>query len=59
MLIYIGNGAFLPDVPARDLSADEAKHIGINYLLQSGLYKLAEQPKKTKQSETAQPAEGE
>lgn len=59
MLIYIGNGAFIPDVPARDLNAEEAKHFGINYLLQSSLYKLAEQPKKSKSLETAQPAEGE
>lgn len=37
-LRYIGEGAALPDVPARDLSADEALLYGRNELLASGLY---------------------
>ncbi|GIK42447.1 MAG: hypothetical protein BroJett011_62800 [Chloroflexota bacterium] len=39
MLKYIGQGAFLPGVPARDLSAEEAKEYGEARLLKSGLYK--------------------
>jgi thiamine monophosphate synthase len=38
-LIYIGNGAFLPGVPARDLSADEVKQYGgADYLVATGIY---------------------
>ena len=37
-LRYVGNGAAPPDVPARDLSADEALLYGRNELLASGLY---------------------
>lgn len=40
-LIYIGKGAFLPGVPARDLTADEAEKFGRMRLLESGLYKNA------------------
>lgn len=42
---YIGNGAFLPGIPARDLTADEVKLYGEKELLASGLY---EAPKKSK-----------
>lgn len=42
-LIYIGPG-FLLDVPARDLSADEALYYGRAYLLASGLYVEAAPP---------------
>lgn len=51
-LIYIGNGAFLPGVPARDLSAKEADTLGRERLLASGLYRSetpaasAESPRK-------------
>ena len=38
MLIYEGNGASIPNVPARDLSADEVKRFGFKRLLKSGLY---------------------
>lgn len=38
-LIYIGNGAFLPGVPARDLSAAEVKKHNEQELIASGLYK--------------------
>lgn len=39
MLKYVGNGSFLPDVPARDLSDEEARKFGEEDLLKSGLYK--------------------
>ena len=35
---YIGNGNFLPDVPARDLTKEEVKKYGKEKLLASGLY---------------------
>lgn len=61
MLLYVGKGSFIPDVPARDLSQDEAEQFGVERLLASGLYipamKIA--PKKSTRLETAQPAEGE
>ena len=43
-LTYVGDGAYLPDVPARDLSADEVAALAISgvasvgQLLASGLY---------------------
>ena len=41
-LRYVGNGAGLPDVPARDLSDDEVKDLGGEaILLKSGLYERA------------------
>ena len=43
MLIYIGRGAFLYGVPARDLTDKEVKKHGKDKLLESGLY---EKPKK-------------
>ncbi len=39
MFKYIGNGAFLPGVPARDLSDKEAKEMGEKKLLAAKLYK--------------------
>lgn len=40
-LTYIGNGAFLANVPARDLSAEELKTLPMSReeLINSGLYK--------------------
>ena len=35
---YIGDGNFLPDIPARDLTEDEVKKFGKKRLLDSGLY---------------------
>ena len=35
---YIGNGRFLPGVPARDLTAAEVKQHGKQFLLDSKLY---------------------
>ena len=49
-LTYKGAG-FLGVVPARDLTHDEAKRYGITYLIKSGLYKLAKQPRKKKEGE--------
>jgi hypothetical protein len=39
MLIYIGDGSALPDVPARDLTDEEAAKFGLDTLLASKLYK--------------------
>jgi hypothetical protein len=45
MLIYVGKGAFIPDIPARDLDADEVKKYGGKAALKkTGLY--ADPPKK-------------
>ena len=35
---YIGNGSFTVGVPARELSPDEVKKYGHDWLLASGLY---------------------
>lgn len=44
-LIYIGNGAAIIGVPARDLTASEvgqlSREFDIDYLIKSGLYKRA------------------
>lgn len=41
-LKYIGRGAFLPNVPARDLTKEEVdQHGGATYLIGTGLYVLA------------------
>ena len=37
-LKYIGDGSFLPGVPARDLSEKEVKEFDEQVLLNSGLY---------------------
>lgn len=39
---YLGGG-FLPGIPARDLSADEAKAIGLKLLDNSPLYERVEE----------------
>jgi|APSaa5957512622_1039677.scaffolds.fasta_scaffold26529_2 hypothetical protein len=38
MLKYVGNGAFIVEVPARDLTAKEVRKYGKRKLLSSGLY---------------------
>lgn len=44
-LKYVGGGSFLPGVPARDLSKDEAEEYGVSRLLRSGLYdKVRQKP---------------
>lgn len=49
MLKYVGDGAFLPGVPARDLHAEEVEQYGgEEALVASGLYK----PTKVGPSET-------
>lgn len=42
-LKYIGNGSYLPDVPARDLTKEEAEYHGIGRLVDSGLYEMVKQ----------------
>ncbi len=42
-LKYTGNGSWFPGIPATDLTAEQVeKHGGLEKLLASGLYKLAE-----------------
>ena len=52
---YIGDGASLALIPARDLSESEAQAIGIKLLLASGLYRKEsapdEKPKETEVKE--------
>jgi hypothetical protein len=50
-LRYIGGGAFLPGVPARDLSADECKFFDVKMLLASGIYEDLYRRKPKKQQE--------
>ena len=38
MLKYIGDGSFIPGIPARDLTAAEVKLYGKQKLIDSGLY---------------------
>ncbi len=38
MLKYVGRGASLPGVPARDLSDEEVKQYDEKFLLRTGLY---------------------
>ena len=47
MLIYTGNGAFIPDIPARDLSDEEVEqHGGEKALIATGLYAKPDKSKK-------------
>lgn len=43
---YIGNGEWLPGVPARDLTKEEVKQHGKDYLLSTGLYEQIKPAKK-------------
>jgi len=45
-LKYIGDGAYLPGFPARDLSESEAKHYDLVVLLATGLYEEIKKPVK-------------
>lgn len=38
MMLYTGNGSFIPDIPARDLTDDEAAAFGAEFLTNTGLY---------------------
>lgn len=42
---YIGEGSWIPGVPARDLSADEVRMFDKDKLLRSGLYEEWIKPK--------------
>lgn len=44
-LRYIGNGAFVPPYPARDLNDQEVAEYGEDALLATQLYEKAEAPK--------------
>ncbi len=49
---YVGKGAWLIGVPARDLSASEVKHYGQDKLIASGLYvEVKRKPKAQKPAE--------
>lgn len=48
---YVGKGAWLVGVPARDLNASEVKKYGVSKLIESGLY--AEIKRKPKVEEPA------
>ena len=48
-LKYIGNGLFLPGIPARDLSAQEVGKFGEQKLIDSKLYIRAAQPNRKKE----------
>ncbi len=58
MLKYVGNGAFIPGIPARDLTEEEAAHFaqdyafgeieGIEGLIASGLYERVTEAKAVK-----------
>jgi hypothetical protein len=37
-LLYVGDGAWIRGIPARDLSADEAARLDSSALIRSGLY---------------------
>ena len=37
-LKYIGDGSYIPGIPARDLSESEAKLVNLDDLIASGLY---------------------
>lgn len=56
-LKYVGAGSYLPDVPARDLTREEAEYHGMGRLMDSGLYirvepeKPAPKPKTKKEGE--------
>jgi len=45
---YIGKGTFVLGIPARDLTDEEAQHIGISRVRKSGLYKKIAEPKTAK-----------
>lgn len=59
MLRYIGKGLFIRDIPARDLTDEEAERYGIEGLVRSGLYEeiAVEKPRKKKLKETVEQAD--
>lgn len=40
---YVGKGDFLPGVPTRDLTPDEADAYGLNAIKESGLYQFIDE----------------
>ena len=50
VLRYIGNGSFIPGIPARDLTRDDLEHLetDVTVLLASGLYTKAENKRAVK-----------
>ena len=47
MLRYKGKGAWLPGIPARNMSEKEAAKYDVDFLLASGLYEI-DRPRKTR-----------
>jgi hypothetical protein len=41
---YVGNGASLANIPARDLTEAEAQAFGVKLILASGLYRKDAEP---------------
>ena len=56
---YKTGSGFYVGVPARDLTAQEVKKYGHDFLLSLGLYEDAEQPKPKKAEEKQEPKEAE
>jgi hypothetical protein len=53
MLRYIGHGAWLPDIPARDLTDEEVEqHGGEKALVASGLYEKVKPAKAEKENQS-------
>jgi len=54
MLKYVGRGAFLIGVPARDLTDEEIEQLGLDKkaLIKSGLYKEDKPNTETRKTET-------
>lgn len=52
VLHYIGNGSFIPGIPARDLTRADMEHmeIDVTLLIESGLYLKVENKKQTAKS---------
>lgn len=51
---YIGDGPFIPGIPSRDLSEEEAEAAGLEVLRESDLYQevKSSKPKKEKKEES-------
>lgn len=45
---YIGNGSWIPGIPSRDLSAEEASEAGLGVLRESDLYQEVKSSKSSK-----------
>lgn len=56
LMKYIGNGAFCPPYPARDLSDEEVQEFGEKALLETGLY-AADKPVKEPLKKTTKEAD--